>query len=228
MAKSQFDELVDALDAELEDMNDTIAAKSRIGLLGLIVALVSLILSIGMVVFGLQMNGRVNDAVAEAKQYASQMQETINATEKALDQKIDEKIASATESTQSSSSSSSAAKDDDKSASSSSASASAASDDKVVSSSDTTQTSAGRYSISSEKLVENDKTYHVTGVFENISDGEYASVTLTYNLLNDKDEKIGTAVASTTKLAAGAQWTFDAIGSAEGAIKFELASVEAK
>lgn len=88
---------------------------------------------------------------------------------------------------------------------------------------------ADKYVITDEALEGDAYTCKVAGVFTNQTDAEMNYVSVSYNLFDGEGAQIGTAVASTSNLAAGGTWKFEAFGTVavDEVARFELADVTA-
>jgi len=60
--------------------------------------------------------------------------------------------------------------------------------------------------------------HHVRGTAINNTGHDLSYAQATFRLLDREGAQVGTAVANTADLPAGARWTFDAIGTGEGAL----------
>ena len=83
------------------------------------------------------------------------------------------------------------------------------------------------YAIADEQMTGDDYSVTISGTFTNNSDREVSYVQLTYRLLDADGNQLGTALANTNNLAAGATWKFEATGfePLSSVASYELADV---
>lgn len=67
-----------------------------------------------------------------------------------------------------------------------------------------------------------DISTEVTGRVRNNSGKSYRYVQVVFNLFNEQDEQVGTAMANTTGLAPGTVWRFRAVGLTPDGARFKL------
>lgn len=81
------------------------------------------------------------------------------------------------------------------------------------------------YDVSAEA---DEYTLTITGEVVNVGDEDYDYIQLNFGLFNDREQKVGTAFANISNLAAGQTWRFEAFGSpSERAATFRLEEITA-
>ncbi|MEG2210926.1 MAG: FxLYD domain-containing protein, partial [Raoultibacter sp.] len=86
-----------------------------------------------------------------------------------------------------------------------------------------------KYTLSDEALIDKGYgMYGVSGAFTNVTDKEIGYVQISYSLLDAEGAQVGTVLANTSNLGAGAVWKYEAMGSASGnatVVSFKVAQV---
>ncbi len=72
---------------------------------------------------------------------------------------------------------------------------------------------ASKYTIADEAIDGDEWSSKITGTFTNTSGKEFSYISVSYNLYDADGNQIGTAVDSTSNLADGGTWKFEAYGS---------------
>lgn len=72
--------------------------------------------------------------------------------------------------------------------------------------------SASKYTIADEALDGDEWSSKITGTFTNTSGKEFSYISVSYNLYDADGNQIGTAIDSTSNLADGGTWKFEAYG----------------